>query len=149
MGEALEPFVAEGMAQLRVTNIGNSAIRCQGQMNGVSPSPSKAESIPYPIRWKGIAHPSSSTQGLEILGGSTRVLEIARQSSSNSKTRINEAYLLRSDGEDNRFRVSAEFGKTINCEIEILCEPPLPSPKRCEYAIHIGAGGGISQFQEI
>jgi hypothetical protein len=145
----LSPFIGEGMAQLRVTNVGASKIKCQGQMRSVSPPPSKPKSLPYAIRWRGNSFPKSNAGLVEIVGGGDNVLQVAKQLSSNSRTKVNETLLLRSDEDDSRFRVSAEFGKEVVCEIHILCDPAVIGQNRGKYAIVIGGGGGIAGFREV
>lgn len=135
------PFVESGMAQLRITNTGNTSLRCQVQMTDMVPAPSKPERLPYGLRWKG--HEAAI---FEILPGASGVLEIAKQVSSNGESRENVLRLLSAESGDGRFTVTAGFGTSVECEIGIASDPPLSEGGRSRYKMTIGNDGGIASF---
>ena len=118
-----EPFISGGMAQLRIWNLGNTTIKCQGDMRSLEPQPTKPEILPYSIRWQG-PNPTSAHLA-EIVGGSSGVLEVAQHRGANNTDKTALLRLLKADGEDNRFNVSTTFNEPVLCEIAILCEPAL------------------------
>lgn len=134
------PFVEGGTALLRVTNLGPATLRCQIQMEGMVPPPSKPERLPYSLRWRGHTDPV-----FELLPGASGVLEIARQAESNGESRENVLRLFSAETAD-RFTVTSGFGASVVCEIRINSDPPLSDGGRRKYEITIGDDGGLAGF---
>ena len=134
------PFVEGGTALLRVTNLGPTSLRCQIQMEGMVPPPSKPERLPYSLRWRGNTDPV-----FELLPGASGVLEIARQAEANGESRENILRLFSAETAD-RFTVTSGFGASVVCEIRINSDPPLSDGGRRKYEITIGDDGGLAGF---